>query len=81
MTVRAGVDVPTPPRDELLWPYTWDRIFGTYKYLPKDQLIYGVDTHMEPERHNRLGNLLNIPFKPIYRDNMRSEKKIGASKK
>jgi len=45
----------------------WDRIFGTYKYLPKDQLVYGVDTHMEPERHNRLGSLLAIPFRPIYR--------------
>ncbi|MFY9921550.1 MAG: DUF2207 domain-containing protein, partial [Mycobacterium sp.] len=29
VTVRAGVDVATPPRDELLWPYTWDRILGT----------------------------------------------------
>ncbi len=44
----------------------WDRLFGTYRYLPKDELIYGVDTHMEPERHNRLGSLLAIPFRPIY---------------
>lgn len=60
-----------------LMPYTdsnygnifsvWDRIFGTFMYLPKDQLIYGVDTHMEAERHNRLGSLLKIPFRPIYR--------------
>ena len=28
VTVRAGVDVPTPPRSELPWPYTWDRILG-----------------------------------------------------
>ncbi len=28
VTVRAGVDVPTPAREQLLWPYTWDRIFG-----------------------------------------------------
>ena len=28
MTVRAGVDVPTPPRISLPWPYTWDRILG-----------------------------------------------------
>jgi hypothetical protein len=27
-TVRAGVDVPTPPRISLPWPYTWDRILG-----------------------------------------------------
>ena len=28
VTVRASVDVPTPPRAELPWPYTWDRILG-----------------------------------------------------
>ena len=28
VTVRAGVDVPTPPRISLPWPYTWDRILG-----------------------------------------------------
>ena len=28
MTVRAGVDVPTPPRISLPWPYTWDRVLG-----------------------------------------------------
>lgn len=69
-----------------LMPYTdsnygnifsvWDRIFGTYRYLPKDQLIYGVDTHMEPEQHNRLKSLLNIPFKPIYRRNIESKKNL-----
>jgi sterol desaturase/sphingolipid hydroxylase (fatty acid hydroxylase superfamily) len=55
-----------------LMPYTdsnygnifsiWDRIFGTFKKLSKDQIIYGVDTHMMPEQHNRLGSLLKIPF-------------------
>src|ERR1700712_5458088 len=28
ITVRVGVDVPTPPRAELPWDYTWDRILG-----------------------------------------------------
>ena len=28
VTLRAGVDVPTPDRSEVLWPYTWDRILG-----------------------------------------------------
>ncbi|MEZ0130694.1 sterol desaturase family protein [Flavobacterium sp. LBUM151] len=40
----------------------WDRIFGTFTTLPKEELIYGVDTHMEPEEHNKLKNLLQIPF-------------------
>lgn len=40
----------------------WDRIFGTFTTLPKDKIFYGVDTHMKPEEHNNLKNLLKIPF-------------------
>ena len=40
----------------------WDRIFGTFTYLPKEQLVYGVDTHMRVEENNQLKNLLQIPF-------------------
>ncbi|WP_264001182.1 DUF2207 domain-containing protein, partial [Mycobacterium pseudoshottsii] len=28
VTLRAGVDVPTPARLSLPWPYTWDRVLG-----------------------------------------------------
>ncbi|WP_291120005.1 sterol desaturase family protein [Flavobacterium sp. UBA6135] len=40
----------------------WDRLFGTYKYLEREQIVYGVDTHMKPEENNQLENLLKIPF-------------------
>ncbi len=40
----------------------WDRMFGTFKTLPKEDIIYGVDTHMKVEEHNHLQNLLKIPF-------------------
>lgn len=40
----------------------WDRIFGTFTTLPKGEIIYGVDTHMTPEEHNKLSNLIQIPF-------------------
>lgn len=40
----------------------WDRLFGTFMYLPKDEIIYGIDTYMEPEKNNLLKNLLKIPF-------------------
>ncbi|KAF2335044.1 sterol desaturase family protein [Flavobacterium daemonense] len=40
----------------------WDRLFSTFTTLPKEQIIYGVDTHPEPEEHNKLKNLLQIPF-------------------
>lgn len=41
----------------------WDRLFGTFMYLPKEEIVYGIDTYMEPEDNNQLNNLLKIPFK------------------
>lgn len=40
----------------------WDRLFGTFQILHKESIVYGVDTHMNPEEHNNLKNLLRIPF-------------------
>lgn len=42
----------------------WDRLFGTFRTLSRDKIIYGVDTHMDPKENDRLGNLLKIPFQP-----------------
>ena len=40
----------------------WDRLFKTFTSLPKDKIIYGVDTHMKPSENNKLPNLIQIPF-------------------
>jgi sterol desaturase/sphingolipid hydroxylase (fatty acid hydroxylase superfamily) len=40
----------------------WDRLFGTYKTLDKEKLVYGIDTHMQPHEHSRIKNLMSIPF-------------------
>lgn len=42
----------------------WDHIFGTYRDLSPDKIIFGVDTHMKQEENSRLTNLLKIPFQP-----------------
>ncbi|HEX8563072.1 MAG TPA: sterol desaturase family protein [Flavobacterium sp.] len=41
----------------------WDRLFGTFSILDRNDIVYGVDTHMQPEQHNNLKSLLKIPFK------------------
>jgi sterol desaturase/sphingolipid hydroxylase (fatty acid hydroxylase superfamily) len=53
----------------------WDRLFGTYKTLDRDQLVYGIDTHMLPEEHDRLKNLLAIPFQKKRSHQAFNEKK------
>lgn len=40
----------------------WDRLFGTFTSLPKENIIYGVDTHMKTAENNKLSNLIQIPF-------------------
>ena len=40
----------------------WDRLFGTFMYLKKEDIVYGIDTYMNPKEHNGLNNLLKIPF-------------------
>ena len=40
----------------------WDRLFGTFKTLDREKIVYGIDTHMKPEENNKLSNLLIIPF-------------------
>lgn len=42
----------------------WDRLFGTFLYLDREKIIYGIDTHMDAKEHNNLIELLKIPFKP-----------------
>jgi sterol desaturase/sphingolipid hydroxylase (fatty acid hydroxylase superfamily) len=42
----------------------WDRLFGTYRWIPQEKIIFGIDTHYKPEEHSNLGMLLKIPFLP-----------------
>ena len=40
----------------------WDRLFGTFSTLKREDIIYGIDTHMALEKNNKIANLLKIPF-------------------
>lgn len=41
----------------------WDRIFGTFaEVADTKELIYGIDTHMDPKENEDVVNLLKIPF-------------------
>jgi len=42
----------------------WDRIFGTFEYMPQEKIHYGIDTHMAEEEHSSLSKMLKIPFEP-----------------
>lgn len=40
----------------------WDRLFGTFKTLDKKNIVYGIDTHMDPQEHSNIKKLMSIPF-------------------
>ena len=40
----------------------WDRIFGTYLYLEREKIVYGVDTFPDEKTNTSLVELLKQPF-------------------
>ncbi len=44
--------------------FNLEQNIGTFKTLSKAQLVYGIDTHMNPNYHSNVKNLLSIPFQP-----------------
>jgi sterol desaturase/sphingolipid hydroxylase (fatty acid hydroxylase superfamily) len=40
----------------------WDRIFGTYMYLDREKIVYGVDTFPDETANSSLIKLLKQPF-------------------
>jgi sterol desaturase/sphingolipid hydroxylase (fatty acid hydroxylase superfamily) len=40
----------------------WDRLLGTYQYLEREKIVYGIDTHPDPSEHEQIRSLLKLPF-------------------
>lgn len=52
----------------------WDRIFGTYIELDREQLVYGVDVFFDEKENGRIGNLLTQPFQKYKRPTIKPNK-------
>ena len=42
----------------------WDRLFGTYKALSREKLVYGVDVFFDENANGKIETLLKQPFQP-----------------
>ncbi|MBI1782416.1 MAG: sterol desaturase family protein [Sphingobacteriales bacterium] len=51
----------------------WDRMFGTLRRLPADQLIFGVDTYMHTRENANFYSLFKIPFGKYRKANIEDE--------
>ncbi|MDB4927398.1 MAG: sterol desaturase family protein [Mucilaginibacter sp.] len=45
----------------------WDRLFGTYQQLPRQETSFGIDTHLDPTINARFIPILKIPFGKLER--------------
>jgi sterol desaturase/sphingolipid hydroxylase (fatty acid hydroxylase superfamily) len=45
----------------------WDRLFGTYGKLNKEETIFGIDTHMNKELNGTFIGAVKIPFQKFER--------------
>ena len=58
----------------------WDRVFGTFAQVEHTkELKYGIDTHMDPQEHDDVVNLLKIPFQKYRPPMFGSEEEIESS--
>jgi sterol desaturase/sphingolipid hydroxylase (fatty acid hydroxylase superfamily) len=45
----------------------WDRLFGTFGELDREDTCFGIDTHMDEKINGRFLNVVKIPFQKLER--------------
>ncbi|KAA2218388.1 sterol desaturase family protein [Maribacter flavus] len=53
----------------------WDRLFGTYMYLDRESIVYGVDTFPDERENSSISRLLKQPFHKYRRPTTVGESK------
>lgn len=48
----------------------WDRFFGTYKYMNREDLVYGVDVFPDERKNSNIMDLLKQPFQKYDKPTM-----------
>lgn len=53
----------------------WDRLFGTYMYMDREELVYGVDVFPNEEKNSHIGELLKQPFQKYEKPTLSADVK------
>lgn len=48
----------------------WDRLFGTFSYMDRSKVVYGVDVFPDEKKNTQIGSLLRQPFEKYQRPTM-----------
>ncbi len=51
----------------------WDRLFGTYRYLDREKLVYGVDVFPDEVKNSNIKDLLKQPFQRYEKSTLSSK--------
>lgn len=54
----------------------WDRMLGTYMYLDRQKLVYGVDVFPDEKKNSDIGELLKQPFQKYEKPTLTAESEI-----
>ena len=47
----------------------WDRMFGTYTELGREETFFGIDTHLDENINGSFVNVIKVPFQKLERKN------------
>ncbi|WP_179344032.1 sterol desaturase family protein [Winogradskyella ursingii] len=53
----------------------WDRMFGTYMYMEREDLVYGVDVFPDEKKNSNISDLLKQPFQAYEKPTLSAEVK------
>lgn len=53
----------------------WDRLFGTYLYLDREKLVYGVDVFPDEAKNSNIKDLLKQPFQKYEKPTLSTDVK------
>lgn len=51
----------------------WDRLFGTYMYLDREKIVYGVDVFPDEKKNSNVVDLLKQPFQSYDRPTLSAD--------
>ncbi|SHG48799.1 sterol desaturase family protein [Winogradskyella jejuensis] len=54
----------------------WDRLFGTYMYMEREKLVYGVDVFPDEAKNTNISQLLKQPFQPYEKPTLSADSEV-----
>jgi len=51
----------------------WDHLFGTYRYLEREKIVYGVDVFPDEQKNSNISDLLKQPFQKYDRPTLSAD--------